>query len=676
MLEYLTIGRLHPTTRWAPLVLAGMLACPHSVRAAISESDFFDDIPVVLSASRLSQPANEAPAAVTVIDRDMIRASGFRDIPDLLRLVPGFSVAYTRDNTWAVGYHGLADAFSRRFQVLVDGRSIYSPHFGAVNWGDLPLAIEDIERIEVVRGPNAAVYGSNAFLATINIITQSAAQAVGSLVSMQYGEQGMRGLVARYGGGSRDVRSRVTFSGQARDRFEDVGYDAPLYVHVRERSSTYFLSGRTDWQVNPRDEVSVQWGVSDGNWHGGRADKIGEPDRQDANSSFLHVQFRRARDADRELRGQIYYTRNRFDANAVWSEGPYTGPVNQYRLQTRLNADLQATQRITESLRTLWVVEWRRETVEAPEEYYGRGELAGNLARLAGNLEWRASSNWLVQGGAMLEHHYYTGSDISPRLAVNYTPRAGHTLRASISQAYRSPTFYEQDGNKNFVEAGGVLNDTITIPAATALKPERIVSREIGYVGQVAPGVLHVNARVFHDRLDYIGSQKLTTAECDEVNPAGLKCYQSLNGSGLELKGWEAEVHWRPEPRWDIYAQYARVKIGYRDIVRDVGGEIVDDDLPFSAPRNNFGLLAQYSWGQGWQASTGVYRTDGIMWLSDGDVTDGYTRVDARVARRFKWRQHDTEFALVAQSIDNTYSEFRVENLFGPKAYASLTLAW
>ena len=114
----------------------------------MSEADYFEDMPIVLSASRLSQSLSEAPASVSVIDQDMIRASGFRDIPDLLRLIPGFSVAYTRDNTWAVGYHGVADAFSRRFQVLVDGRSIYSAAFGAVLWSELPLSIDDVERIE------------------------------------------------------------------------------------------------------------------------------------------------------------------------------------------------------------------------------------------------------------------------------------------------------------------------------------------------------------------------------------------------------------------------------------------------------------------------------------------------------------------------------------------------
>lgn len=657
-------------------MLAGVLAAgAQPAQATVTESDFFDDLPVVLSASRLSQPINEAPAAVTVIDRDMIRASGFRDIPDLLRLVPGFSVAYTRENTWAVGYHGLGDAFSRRFQVLVDGRSIYSPHFGAVNWGDLPLAIEDIERIEVVRGPNAAVFGSNAFLAVINIITQSAAQAKGGLASMQYGEQGMSGLTARYGGGDADMHWRVTLSSQNRDRFEAVGYDGGgQRQDLRGKNRTYFLSGRTDWQINPRDELSLQWGVSDGIWHAGRVGEADEPDRQDTSASFLHLQFHRVATADFEWRGQIYYTRNRFDANALVVTGPYTVPVNQYLLQTRLNLDLQATQRLNDALRILWGIEWRRETVDSPQNYFGRGTLDGDLARISGNLEWRVSDDWLVQGGAMVEHHYYTGTDVSPRLAVNYTLHPGHTLRASISQAYRSPTFYEQDGNQVYTETGGSIVETITIPAASSLKPERILSREIGYVGQIKPLALNVNARLFYDRLDnYIGSQKILTSQCNE--PVD-KCFQALNGSSLSLRGFEAEVHWRPLRSLDLYAQYAHVRIGYAKIVRDNRGLVVDDDLPFSAPRNNFGLLARYGWGAGWQASVGVYRTGGVMWLSDGDITKGYTRVDARLARRFKVQNNDAEVALVAQSIDNRYSEFRVENVFGPKAYASFSVNW
>jgi iron complex outermembrane receptor protein len=258
-----------------PFLLCTLLAARAlPAHAALTEADFLDELPVVLSVSRLSQPVSDAPAAVTVIDRDMIQASGFRDIPDLLRLVPGFSVAYTRDNTWAAGYHGLADAYSRRFQVLVDGRSIYSPHYGAVYWGDLPLSMEDIERIEVVRGPNAAIHGANAFVAVINIITKTAAQVPGDSVSLQLGEQGMRGATVRRGGGDAGLRYRLTASAQQRDRFESDVADKPLVSRDNgqyfEASTTVFVNGRMDKQLSAQSDLMVQFGLSRGDGDAGR----------------------------------------------------------------------------------------------------------------------------------------------------------------------------------------------------------------------------------------------------------------------------------------------------------------------------------------------------------------------------------------------------------------------
>ena len=118
------------------------------------EDYYFQEMPVVLTASRLSQPISEAPSAMTVIDREMINASGFRTVPDLMRLVPGMYVGFQDANNPVVTLNGATDQFSRRMQILIDGRSIYMPPFGGVSWADLPLLVEDIERIEVVRGLN------------------------------------------------------------------------------------------------------------------------------------------------------------------------------------------------------------------------------------------------------------------------------------------------------------------------------------------------------------------------------------------------------------------------------------------------------------------------------------------------------------------------------------------
>ena len=158
-----TVSRLYKTRRQILPAVVIAAAAPVSADTAgrlLSEEDFLGEVPVVLSATRLEQPEWEVPSAVTVIDREMIRASGVRDVADLFRLVPGMQVGYQYGHRPVVTYHGLSDQGSRRMQVLIDGRSIYSPFFGGVFWVDQPLAIEDIERIEVIRSPNSACLSS------------------------------------------------------------------------------------------------------------------------------------------------------------------------------------------------------------------------------------------------------------------------------------------------------------------------------------------------------------------------------------------------------------------------------------------------------------------------------------------------------------------------------------
>lgn len=147
----------------------------------VTESDFLTDMPIVLSVSRLSQRLDETPGAVTVLDRNMIRLSGARDVADLLRLVPGFqsTMSFERIAPQAT-YHGTYYSVSNRMQVLVDGRSVYSPFLvGGIGPGLQTVALADIERIEVLRGSNSAAYGARAFLGVINIITLDPNQTVG-----------------------------------------------------------------------------------------------------------------------------------------------------------------------------------------------------------------------------------------------------------------------------------------------------------------------------------------------------------------------------------------------------------------------------------------------------------------------------------------------------------------
>ena len=660
------------------LLLGCALACAHPARAEVTEADFLGDLPVVLSVSRLSQPVSEAPAAVTIIDQDMIRASGFRDIPDLLRLVPGFSVAYTRDNTWAIGYHGMADAFSRRFQVLVDGRSIYSPAYGAVNWGDLPLSIDDIERIEVVRGPNAATYGANAFLAVINIITKDPSQTPGNFASAQYGEQGMSGVTLRHGGDQGDLRYRMTLSAQTRDRFERDALDGATPVRLYEESQTYFLNGRADYRVSATDEISAQFGLSVGDWEAGHSLNPEEPRGQDVSAQFVQFKYRRVYSVDDEWMVQAYFSRNKLDSpnqtelcfDTVKGEvvvcpagkpspSRYVG-TGQFlearidQLQTRANLELQVNRRLAPDWRMVWGAEVRQETAESQRYFETNEAFDGTLGRAYVNLEWRARPDLLVQGGAMLEHHYFTDTDISPRVAINYTPAEGHTLRLNVSQAYRSPTFFEQRGNLTYYTTGGTPVLQVFAPS-DPLRPERILSREIGYIGQYAALHMQLDAKLFHDTI------------YDYINGAGSPT-QFTNRDDFTVSGGDLQLNWQPAAALRLSTQYARAFIE--------ADRSVDKDLNQSVPRNNFSLLARYDIGQGWTASAGVYRSGRMKWLSEGDVTQAFTRWDARLARRWTWRGNEAEAALVGQNLGEGYEEFRNTNVFSRRVYGSLSLAW
>ncbi len=652
------------------LLGASLLTSGGVCQAALTESDFLDEMPVVLSVSRLSQPLNEAPAAVTIIDQDMIRASGFRDIPDLLRLVPGFSVAYTNFNTWTAAYHGLGDGFSRRFQVRVDGRSIYSPHNGAVYWSDLPLAIDDIERIEVVRGPDAVVYGANAFAAVINIITKTAAQVPGEFVSMQVGDKDMRGLTVRHGGGDDVVRYRLTASAQQRDRFEQDTEEGQFF----EASQTYFVNGRVDWQLAPDADVTAQFGLSQGNWDSGKStsslDSLLEPTEQDARAQYLQLSYHQVESDRREWKVQFYHSQNRFDANqeADFSAlGIGVVDVDQYLFQRRTSLDLVVNERWSPDLRGVWGGELWHESVKSPENYYASGTQSGNVWRVHGNIEWRAHERVILNGGALMEHHYFTGTDISPRVAANVTLAPGHVVRLGMSRAYRSPTFFEESGFAVLLNQSGAVVDVDNVPS-DGLDPERILSREIGYLGQWPTARLEMDVRLFDDDIDdFIGDAAV------DVYPDAIRTkeFQYANRGSIHSRGGEIQLRWRPLPAFDMSAYFAHVLLS-----SDFPEINVGKDIPQSAPRNSWGLLARYLPGGGWESSLMVQGSGDLKWLEDGDFTEGFTRVDVRLARRWNWQGNDLEAAVVGQNLLDDYTEFRDTNIFGRRVYGSLSMAW
>ncbi|NDP49126.1 MAG: TonB-dependent receptor, partial [Sulfuriferula multivorans] len=380
--------------------------------------------------------------------------------------------------------------------------------------------------------------------------------------------------------------------------------------------------------------------------------------------------------ARREWRVQAYHTQNAFDADTrvaplVFGSFSDNVVVNQYLLQSRSSIDLQVNEQWTPELRAVWGGEVWQETVKSPQSYNSSKTLRGEIARAFGNLEWRPHERVLVQGGAMLERHYFTGADSSPRVAVNFTVVPDHVLRLGVSRAYRSPTFFEEMGNQVLLNDAGMVIDT-TIMRHGGLEPERILSRELGYVGRWSALKLEMDVRLYRDHIDnFIGEVKVVPNPPSDASSFQPKVFFYDNIGSVDAHGGEVQLRWRPTRSLDVSAHYARVFLRAATSVANY-----NEDVPASAPRDSWGALARYQFGHGWNGSVFAQYSDPQKWLSPGDVTKAFTRVDVRLARRWKWQGTEVEAAVVGQNLGNDYEEFRNTNLFSRRVYGSLGLNW
>jgi len=261
--------------------------------AAADEAEHLGDLPVVLSATRLSQAPADAPGAVTVIDRAMIRASGARDIHELFRLVPGFQLGMHTGNQPLVTYHGLSDEAPRRMLLQVDGRSVYSPYLIAgVEWNQIGVDIDDIERIEVFRGSNSAAYGSNAFLGVANIITRSTSETLGTAVRYRAGDGGVNDVGVRVGKQLGDVALRLRAS-----RNYDHGF-----AELNDWRKSELATLNADWRMNSDNALEFQTGWTNTDSGTGKEDNPTDPERTSRiSTSFGLLRWRHAPAPGEEL---------------------------------------------------------------------------------------------------------------------------------------------------------------------------------------------------------------------------------------------------------------------------------------------------------------------------------------------------------------------------------------
>ncbi len=639
----------------------------------VSESDFLAELPVVLSASRLEQPKHLAPAAVTVIDRAMIDASPALTIPDLLRLVPGFQVGSWSGSERTVASHGMADQLGRRMQVLVDGRSVYDPVFGGALWQSLPVALTDVERIEVIRGPNAAIDGANAFVGTINITTRAPAAHDRGQAQLTVGSYGRRQVDVAENWAAANGRHRLEVRAGAE---HDDGF--------RQRHDTLSsrrLSTRYRFQATPRDRIDVQLGLRSSDVEKGFPGDDAQPLRDTALAHhYQQISWQHLMTGGSDLSFQFYHS---YQSNKdAFDYAPYPGAFLDFGFTaSRYDAEVQWRGSPVPGARLVVGSGWRLDEASADYALARDANISVQQLRLFVHGEQQLSDDWLLQAGAMGEDFEGVGQYLSPRISLNHTFLPRHALRLSAARGYRIPALYEQHARFGIYSRSDGSEIFIAETSPNRVRPESIIAYEIGLVGEAAFWHTRYDLKLFRHQIEDV----IDPVEIDRVlvvPPDGYASVWEFRNSGkMDLRGIELQVDTKPTARTDLHFTWSFADANGSRLKRERPGLTVYAGMRGNVPQHSFSALLRHRFQHGWHGSLSWFYVDPMVWGGEGDGQKATNRFDLKVAR--DWRHSGSRIRLeflVQNLFNRRYYDFyvpndsRTGNLFDRRLYAQLVV--
>lgn len=397
-----------------------------------TEADFFADVPTVLTVSRLAQPLQDTPGAVTVLDREWIRRSGARTLAELLRLVPGYLVSGYNGANPVAAYHAPVDELGTRNLVLIDGRSVYSStYLGGTLHGMYVLSLEEIERIEVLRGSNSAAFGANALFGVINVITRHPQDTMGGTVSLTAGEYGIRDVYVRHGWGDAQASHRLSVAQR-----HDHGY---RFVNDDTRLNT--VKWRSDWRLSAEHDLMLSAGYADSRTGDGVPADFDNPERDvQRRSAYLLARWVFQPSIDESWQGTFSWSEERATDRFIYQRPGLQGVVIDFGNQERrLHAEIQHQFRAGEHWRWVWGVGLNEDSALSPPLFFRDSRLAQRDWRLFVNAEWALAPDWVLNAGLFTGRHSHTGSYATPRFMINHHITPDHTVRFGLASAQRAP---------------------------------------------------------------------------------------------------------------------------------------------------------------------------------------------------------------------------------------------
>ena len=674
----------------------------HSDKPLITEDDLYSELPFTLTATRLPQTIKDSPVSITVIDRDMIEAYDPQELIDVLRLVPGFQVVHPKGYRVSAAYHGLGTEYAQRMQVLIDGRSVYSPAFGHVQWTDLPLEVEDVERIEVTRGPNAASYGANAFTAVINIITRHPADTQGSYFRVVNGARATQRYMARFGGHTDKLDYRFSISQRS-----DNGFDDDEFPDDKRINS---LSFRGDYQAGLDNSFQFQFGYNEKEHQEGDTDAddiLVDPIRNvDTRSSFQLVRWQHQVDSNEEFSLQFYHNFQQvtddyltapiddilpgFSAFVTAFTGVPTANEqialsNSHRAH-RYDLEFQHTIEPRDDFRLVWGASARLDQVGA-KGFFSRSSnkdyFTNHTYRLFAHSEWRPSPSWTINAGLMIENNDLTGTDLSPRLSVNHHLTDNHTLRASYSRALRTPSVLEENADAASKLSDGRRLDQLLLSAGD-LEPERITSLELAYIGRFPQYGIDLDVKLFYDRIRNVLNQYEDEAFNDPINdlvgfPLSNRVLIFDNSGFSNLKGLEAQLQYDLSRGTRIHLGYTILDVDGRRLndINDEGiiGNTTFSEYEFEAPRTIATLQLIQDIDHDLRGSVAFHRYSRYE-FDGGNKTGDFKILNWRLAKKFRSGNTSGQVAMSFQNMLDEYFDFEEEQRFESRVFLSLELGF
>jgi iron complex outermembrane receptor protein len=601
----------------------------------------------VTSVSKTQERLRDAPAAIFVLNSDDIARSGATSIPEVLRLVPGVQVARGSTWGWAISVRGFNSALTNKLLVLIDGREVYDSLFSGVYWEIQDTALEDIERIEVIRGPGATLWGANAVNGVINIITKKASATQGVMASAVAGNQEQALVTARFGAGDEDAHWRVFAKYTDRESQETVtGADS------RDDWRAWRGGFRADWAANPQgDSFTVQGDIytSDSSRLRGIPQltapytmTVFEP----VSASGANVLGRWHRDLgdDSSLTLQAYVDRTVRDQFPLRNE------------RTALDVDVQYDLPKIDAHEIMIGARYRYTaddfvgsqiiTVTEPTLYTSL--FSGFLQN---KIEIEPDRLYLTLG-SKFEHNNYSGFEAQPSARLQWLPDDTQTLWASVSRAVRTPNLLEHGLT---ISAGVIPPDPLPLPVLVELRPspdfesEVLVAYEAGYRHQWTPALL-TDVSLFYNDYDKISTLSFLEPELGFPPLHIILPIATTNLTSGVAYGFEAWISWRVDEALNLTAAYSYLDLNLDGPSPDVS--IGSEAGEGQSPRNQFNLRAQWDVTERVSLDSTLYYVDDLPTYG----VSSYWRFDARVG----WRVCDEILLeVVGQNIfDDAHREF------------------